>query len=206
MGYHHAGFQVVGLDIEPQPHYPFEFHLGDMLTCSLDGFDAYHASPPCGAHSLASQQWRKAGKVYPSLIEPMRERLRATGKPWVIENVVGAPLVNPTLLNGAFFGLNLRRRRLFETSFPVALPLLPVEGRTGFRMRSAPRSEQDPVVPVGHFPGVEKARQMMGCPWMTQKELAQAIPPVYTEYIGRCLRQYIEADAAMIVEGVRDAP
>src|SRR4030043_482980 len=83
MGYHWAGFEVVGVDIEPQPHFPFEFHQADALTYPLDGFDAYHASPPCQGYSVCTPEHTKGN--WPKLINPIRERLKATGKPYVIE-------------------------------------------------------------------------------------------------------------------------
>ncbi len=189
VGYARAGFEVEGVDIVPQKHYPFKFQLADALTFPLDGYDAYHVSPPCQFASMATQQWRKAGRIYENLIPTTRERLMATGRPYVIENVVGAPyLVNALKLNGAFFGLPLRRTRYFETSFDIPMPLLPTEPASHFRMG---RPHPDGVVvPVGHFSGVQRARDIMGIDWMTQAELAQAIPPAYTFYIGtQLLRQ-----------------
>ena len=100
MGYHRAGFEVVGIDIAPQPNYPFEFVQADAMEFPLDGFDAIHASPPCQAYTALA-----TGK-HPRLIEPMRERLASSGVPWVIENVVGAPLRQPVLLCGSMFGLS----------------------------------------------------------------------------------------------------
>src|SRR4030043_68681 len=92
MGYHWAGFEVVGVDIEPQPHFPFEFHQADALTYPLDGFDAYHASPPCQGYSISRHMlWTKGAE---KLIPATRTQLIVTGKPYVIENVPGAPLVN----------------------------------------------------------------------------------------------------------------
>lgn len=189
MGYHLAGFEVVGVDIKPQPHYPFEFHQADAITYLLENcqrFDCFHASPPCQAYSMASQQWRVSGKEYPDLISETREVLQKTGKPYVIENVPGAPLINPFVLNGAFFGLNVRRTRIFETNFPVMFFLIPPQRKSKFRM-GRPIVEGDDITPVGHFSNVPYARRQMQIDWMTQKELAQAIPPAYTEYIGRIM-------------------
>jgi DNA (cytosine-5)-methyltransferase 1 len=119
MGYHRAGFDVVGVDIRPQLRYPFEFVQADALTFPPDGFDAIHASPPCQRFSTtASLHTAK----YPDLIEPTRRLLAATGLPYVIENVVGAPLVSPIRLCGSSFGLGVRRHRLFECGrFDVVL-------------------------------------------------------------------------------------
>jgi len=193
MGYYLAGFRVVGIDIVSQPHFPFEFYQADALTYPLDGFDAYHASPPCQDSSMASQQWRAAGKVYPRLIAATRDLLISTGKPFVIENVPGSPLLNPTKLNGAFFGMRIRRTRLFETSFEMPLILLPKEERSGFRM-GRPVTEDSIITPVGHFSGCAIARKRMEINWMTQGELAQAIPPAYTEFIGKYLLEALEAN------------
>ena len=198
MGYYRAGFdEIVGVDIKPQKNYPFTFVLGDALEYLREHgheFDFIHASPPCQAYSLAGQQWRGAGKEYADLVEPTRELLILSGKPYVIENVPGAPLINPTILNGAFFGMNLRRTRLFETNPPLPFMLLPKEGPSRFRMGRPPK-KNDPVVPVGHFSNVPRARDVMGIDWMTGAELTQAIPPAYTEYIGRQMLACIEKES-----------
>lgn len=209
-GYHDAGFDVVGLDIEPQPRYPFPFILGDaleVLDCMINGwkyqatdgrwygledFDAFHASTPCQGYTKAAQQWRAAGKEYPDLIAKAREALKATGKPYIIENVPDSPLINPTILNAALFGLRVRRTRLFETSFPMPLVLRPPEEKSNFRM-GRPVKDGDIVTPVGHFSNVGYARRQMGIDWMTRDELAQAIPPAYTNFIGRQLLAVLEA-------------
>lgn len=181
MGLHRAGFEVIGFDIAPQPRYPFEFHQQDTLTVDLSGFDAVWASPPCQLHTMAGQQWRRAGVEYPDLIEPTRRRLMATGKPYIIENVPRAPLVSPIILNGAMFGMRIRRTRLFECSFDPPFFLIPREGKSSFRMDRIPT---DIITPVGHFSGVAMAQNEMGIDWMTRKELSQAIPPAYSEFLG----------------------
>jgi len=190
MGYYRAGFEdITGVDIKPQPNYPFKFIQGDALEyLAFNGsnYDVIHASPPCQAYSMAAQQWRKDGNEYPDLLEPTRKLLIEIGKPYIIENVPGAKLINPTILNGAFFKKNLRRTRLFETSFELPFILLPKEPPSRFRMGRKPR-KNDPVVPVGHFSGVERAKRVMEIDWMNQGELAKAIPPAYTEWIGERL-------------------
>ncbi len=194
VGLARAGFEVEGVDIKPQPHYPFKFYQADALTFCLDGYDAYWASPPCQFGSMATQQWRKAGREYPNLIEAIRLRLIATGKPYVIENVVGEPyLKHPLKLNGAFFGKNLRRTRYFETSFPIDLVLLPKEMKSNFRM-GRPVKEGDILTPVGHFSNISYARRVMGIDWMNRSELTQAIPPVYSEYIGKYWMEYLKGE------------
>lgn len=121
MGYHRAGFDVVGVDIAPQPHYPFEFHQADALTFPFDvfGFAAVHASPPCQEYSVTRSLHRAE---YPTLVEAVRARLLGTGLRYVIENVVGAPLTNCVTLCGSSFGLGVRRHRRFETNWTVWSP------------------------------------------------------------------------------------
>lgn len=205
MGYHRAGFdEIVGVDIEPQPNYPFEFVQADAMEFPLDGFDAIHASPPCqGYSSLRHLPWLK-DRVYPLLIEPTRERLRACGVPWVIENVMRAPLgieFPSFVLCGLSVGLTeITRHRRFESSFWVMVPPCPghaiqQRGRAslGKRYRGSGGVTgisayiADGRTVAGHFTGVERAKRAMGIDWMTQAELAQAIPPAYTEYIGKRL-------------------
>jgi len=190
-GYRLSGFDVTGVDIQPQPKNPHRFVLCDALEFVKDNFhdfDAIHCSPPCQAYSKASKQWRKLGYKYPDLIFQIRELLKNTGKPWVIENVIGSPLVNPTFLNGSMFGLRIHRPRLFETNFPV--PLLLDRCWTPIKMGRTVCSS-GVVQPVGHFSGVEYVAKEMGCQWMGQKELSQAIPPAYTQFIGEALKKFI---------------
>ena len=186
-GYRLAGFDVTGVDVVAQPKNPHRFVLCDALDyVAAHGheYDAIHASPPCQAYTKAGKQWRKAGREYPDLIAATRNALVSAGKPWVIENVPGAPLINPVLLNGSVFGIRVHRPRLFETSFlleqPHVPPMRPVKmGR--------PINEGDVVQPVGHFSGVRYAAKETGLLWMGQAELAQAIPPAYTRYVGAAL-------------------
>jgi DNA (cytosine-5)-methyltransferase 1 len=180
MGYHRAGFDVVGVDIEPQPHYPFEFVQADALTFPLDGFDAIHASPPCQAYSWSARRWDIERA---DLVMPTRARLR--GVPYVIENVVGAPLL---------FGLEVIRHRLFESNVPMVEPFHP-------RHRGTVK-DGTYVTVAGHGGdnikgrGGRAAKQTaMGIDWMDDVELNQAIPPAYTEWIGRRLRELVEAAA-----------
>jgi DNA (cytosine-5)-methyltransferase 1 len=191
MGYHRAGFSVVGVDISPQPRYPFEFVQADALTFPLDGFDAIHASPPCQDYS---RSLRHMATGYPRLIEQVRDRLTAAGLPWVIENVPGAPLPHQTDLFGAhgvelcgsMFGLHIRRHRLFECSFPVAPPrgcdhsgeiINPYNHKARQRFRAV----------HGADPRRGAWQAEMGVPWMTDPESSEAVPPAYTEHIGRQL-------------------
>jgi len=193
MGYYRAGFDVVGVDKDPQPHFPFEFHQADALTYPLDGFDAYHASPPCQHASKIGIMNRilRPGKYHhPDLIAQTRELLRSTGKPYVIENVEGAKLHDPVLLCGSFFGLNLRRHRLFECNFPVfSTPCCHYWQKPRFRSLDHNRKGVACVIGVhGHinFPGELDLRQeAMGIDWMGNSEIVEAVPPAYTEFIGR---------------------
>lgn len=189
MGYYRAGFEVVGVDIKPQPRYPFEFHQADALTYPLEGFDAYHASPPCQAYSKASKQWRIRGKKYPELIDAVRALLETTGRPYIIECVPLAPLRETCVLNGAMFGMNISRMRHFETSFNMPFILLP-PGRKPIKMGRKAKPG-DVVAPVGHFSGVDYVASEMELEGLTQYELSQAIPPVYTEYIGKYLMDFL---------------
>lgn len=197
MGYHRAGFEVVGVDISPQPRYPFEFIQADALDYLKkhgQEFDAIHASPPCQGYSSITPD--KSKHVY--LIAPIREILKTTGKPYVIENVPGARkhLHNPLLLCGTMFGLNVIRHRYFETH--PALWFTPYScshqkkavkcGRTPDRL-----SQYHSI--AGHFPDMDYAKDAMGIDWMKRHELAQAIPPAYTEWIGKELIAIFEASA-----------
>jgi DNA (cytosine-5)-methyltransferase 1 len=186
-GYADAGFAVTGVDIAPQKRYPFPFVQADAVEyVARYGhlFDLVHASPPCQRYSVTKGLHKKE---HPDLVPAIRTALRDAGRPYVIENVPGAPLIDPFLLCGQMFGLPLYRHRLFECSFPVLAPLheahaIPAQGCTG---PSAARAAAPIMCLVGHFSGVPRAREVMGVPWMGQKEIAQAIPPKYTEFIGR---------------------
>lgn len=183
-GYRRAGFtEIVGVDIKPQRHYPFTFIQADALCPPLDfgGFDLIHSSPPCQVHSKTKHL---AGKHHQDLVSPTREMLKASGKPFVIENVPGAPLIDPIALNGFMFDLPLDRERWFESSVALPFVLLPPAHKRAVKMgRQA--IEGDIIQVVGHFSNVPYARKAMGIDWMSQHELAQAIPPVYTEWIGK---------------------
>lgn len=273
MGYHRAGFEVVGVDIEPQRHYPFQFIQADALEYLAECghcYDAIAASPPCQSDTILASLHRSKGTAYDekhkSLTAPVRDLLIASGKPYVIEGVVGAPLIEPILLCGSMFGLQtkcgaqLRRHRLFETNwFCMAPPRCvhtkgtrsidpygtgqamegartigvygghgrdrgleqrticvsgktpwsgPLEGRTigvhGRPQLIEPRSREEVITITGHSAQqnvvknkvrvtytVEQAREAMGIDWMTQAELSQAIPPVYTHLIGLQLMEAI---------------
>jgi DNA (cytosine-5)-methyltransferase 1 len=195
MGYHLAGFDVVGVDVKAQPRYPFAFVQSDALEYVAEHgreFDAIHASPPCQAHSNAQ---KIRGNDHPDLVAPTRAALSVTGRPWIIENVLGAPLINPTLLCGTMFGLNVYRHRLFETSFPVPLILHPAHHAQPVKMGRRVKAG-DVIQVVGNFTDVAYARAAMGIDWMTRDGLSQAIPPAYTEFLGRQLLAVVQRLAA----------
>jgi DNA (cytosine-5)-methyltransferase 1 len=200
VGYARAGFEVVGVDIKPQPHYPFEFWQWDameILAAPDQPFDAIHASPPCQAYAGLSN---KDGR-HPKLIEPVRELLRSTGLPYVIENIVGAPLQPSVVLCGSMFGLRVRRHRLFESN--VMLLQATCQHSAQQRIRAyygkkgwlawTPASAN--VQKKGRTPllrgSVDDAPEDMGVDWMTWDELREAIPPAYTEFVGAQLLRYL---------------
>jgi DNA (cytosine-5)-methyltransferase 1 len=190
VGYARAGFEVVGVDNRPMPRYPYEFYQADALTFPLDGFDAIHASPPCQAHSR-TQKLR--GREHPQLVEPIRERLLATGLPYVIENVPGAPLRNPVVLEGQMFeGLRTQRTRWFETNWHLDVPFMRSPRPAPNTKMGRPPKPGHWLHVVGNCNGVEACRDAMGISWMTGKELAQAIPPAYTELIGSMLMAEVQ--------------
>jgi DNA (cytosine-5)-methyltransferase 1 len=196
MGYHRAGFEVVGVDIAPQPHYPFEFHRGDALHFLAEHwreFDAVHASCPCQRFSGMSNCRPGLADEYPDLIGPTRELLRLTGLPWVMENVVGSPLRPDLVLCGQMFGLELYRHRLFEADVFLWQPDHPVHLLPASR---AGHWTPGTVMSVsGHVAPIAKAREVMGIDWMTRAELAESIPPAYTEHIGRQLLERLAVAA-----------
>lgn len=184
MGYYRAGFDVTGIDIKPQKNYPFTFIQADAMTFPLDGFDAVHASPPCQAYT-AMKVW--STKEHPDLVDAVRERLEASGLPYVIENVPGAPLNNPIVLCGVMFDLMVYRHRLFETNKPLHPHPHPHPHKARPIKAGRPVREGEIITVVGNFSDVKYARKAMGIDWMTRNELSQAIPPAYTEFIGKQL-------------------
>lgn len=196
-GYQQAGFHVVGIDLNPQPNYcGDEFIQADgisflhqWLRFGGEQFDAIHASPPCQGYSAMSTCRPGLAEEYPRLIEPVRDLLEASGLPYVIENVVGAPLRNPTLLCGQMFGLELYRHRLFETSWPLPLILHPEHTMPASK---AGHWKPGTVMSVaGHVAPIAKAREVMGIDWTTREELAEAIPPAFTEWVGAALIEHL---------------
>lgn len=172
MGYHRAGFEVVGVDIDPQPRYPFEFHQDDAMVYPLAGFDAVHASPPC-QHYAPVTRWRGNQDNHPDYLGRVRDRLTGWGGPWVIENVPGAPFEPDVVLCGSQFGLPFRRHRWFWTSWPSFALAAPCQHR-----RSDFSFDHGGKQPESIY------RDAIGCGWMTVLESREAIPPAYTEWIG----------------------
>lgn len=211
VGYHRAGFDVTGVDHRPQKRFPFQFILADALEYVREHgheYHAIHASPPCQAYCDLKGMWNK--REHPDLIQPTRDLLLSIGMPYVIENVPGAPLMASVMLCGTMFnlgcnGAELWRHRYFETSF--SLPLTPpcqhyqrdkvigVYGGHGKDRRrvvtvvgsSGGRSNRDGTQ---QFSTAER-REAMGIDWMTGTELSQAIPPAYTEWIGKQLLKIV---------------
>lgn len=199
MGYHRAGFDVVGVDIEPQPEYPFEFHQADAMTFPLDGFDVIHASPPCQRFSQASRCRPGLAEEYPDLVGPIRERLKAADVLYIIENVPGAPLINPTMLCGQMFGLDLFRHRMFETNFELPFMLhshSKVGSKAGYAGGKHGWRPGRIVSVAGNCNPIAECRRAMGIDWTTRRQLAEAIPPAYTEFIGQYAMDELERRAA----------
>lgn len=189
MGYHRSGFDVVGVDIDPQPNYPFTFHQADAMDENLwFEFDAIHASPPCQAFTAYKRRGDGVGDGYPNLIPELRAALKATELPYVIENVPGAPLENPVQLCGSAFGLGVRRHRLFETNWALMVPPCAHGLQRGDYPQATNRTNRRKTCEVGvwRIPlAVQQAA--MGIDWMTLAELTEAVPPAFTEHIGRQL-------------------
>jgi DNA (cytosine-5)-methyltransferase 1 len=216
MGLHRAGFEVVGVDLEPQPNYPFEFVQADALH-ALSGivhkadpldFDAIHASPPCQAYSDLQ---KRTGREYPDLVGPVRELLILSRKPYVIENVEGAPLRDPIRICGASMpGLRVIRHRLFESNVPLVgvpcpakHPLVFTHDKRKAHYGRLDQNEAFVQVTGGGNCTVANKAAAMGIDWMTGAELNEAIPPPYGEWIGWQLR-FALARQAQKAE-VRDA-
>lgn len=186
-GYSRAGFEVVGVDINPQPRYPFEFHRANALEY-LDEhghkFDVIHASPPCQGYSnLRHISKAKSIKNNPLLIDPVRYLLKKIGKPYIIENVESAPLENPIMLCGTMFGMKTTRHRLFETNPPLWFP--PSSCNHSGELYSVLTKSCRPAGDLRSKSSHNLGKSIMGIDWMTQYELGEAIPPVYTEWIGK---------------------
>lgn len=190
MGYHMVGFEVVGIDVKKQKRYPFEFIQKDALEVLQDmdylrQFDLIHASPPCQTHSatrhLRNAQGKSTDKV--DLIPQTREGLIAGGVPYIIENVMGAPLIDPVMLCGSAFGLKVRRHRIFESN--LKLQGTKCDHKTQGRPVGIYGSMRDEIPNGGRTAKtMQEAHKAMDIDWMIWGELVEAIPPAYTEYLG----------------------
>jgi DNA (cytosine-5)-methyltransferase 1 len=181
MGYHRAGFEVTGVDIEPQPNYPFEFVRADAMTFPLAGFDVIHASPPCQAYAESAQDRKRDDN--PDLLLPVLERLGATGKPYVIENIPTAPMPGSVVLCGSTFDLPIvRHRRFWVVPDLILVPSLCHQGKYARSVDHGPRFAP---YAQGSWEARWRAEVLpVVWPWMMLNEAGQAIPPAYTEFIG----------------------
>jgi DNA (cytosine-5)-methyltransferase 1 len=190
-GYSNAGFEVTGIDLKHGKRYPYQYIRGDVMDYVNDidflrSFDVIHASPPCQTFSatkhLRNAQGKSTSKM--DLVEPVRSALLAAGIPYIIENVPGAPLINPVMLCGSAFGLKVRRHRLFESSESL-------EGtQCNHKAQGKPvgiyGSMRDEIPGGGHTAKtMSEAHEAMGIDWMIWGELVESIPPMYTEFIGK---------------------
>lgn len=190
-GYQLAGFEVVGVDIKKQKRYPYEFIQADCLELMKDmdflkSFDVIAASPPCQTHSITQHLRNAQGKSTDKidLIPQTREALVASGKPYVIENVPGSPLINPIQMCGSHFGLKVRRHRRFESNLPLVGS--PCKHKEQGKPVGIYGSMRDEIPGGGHTAKtIEQAREAMGIDWMIWGELVEAIPPIYTQEIGK---------------------
>jgi DNA (cytosine-5)-methyltransferase 1 len=205
VGYARAGFEVVGVDVKPQPRYPFEFIQADALALEpkfLATFDAIHASPPCQSYSDLAKRNKNADE-WPRLIEPVRAMLLATGLPYAIENVDGAPLIDPVVLCGTMFPeLRVIRHRLFEANFEIVAPPHGKHPKVHtFDKRKAHYGKTDESKDFVQVTGggnctIAAAREAMGIDWMTKNEINEAIPPAYAEFVGRSMLRHIDSLAS----------
>lgn len=199
VGYARAGFEVVGVDLNPQPHYPFEFIQADVLALDpafVASFDAIHASPPCQAYTgMQRINTRAPKRDHPKLVEPVRDMLIASGLPYVMENVPGAPLIDPIMLCGSMFNLGVRRHRLFELNFYALTP--PCRHKESARPIAVygdhPQQPGDKTYRVNRARTLLEGQEAMGIDWMPWRPLTQAIPPAFTQWIGERLLPLIAA-------------
>lgn len=199
MGYHRAGFDIVGIDIAPQRRYPFEFHQADAfayLSEHHEEFDAVHASPECRDHTALTSRAGFKGTGWQ--LAEIRRMLEEIGKPYIIENVPGAPMRKDAVLCGGMFGLRTYRHRWFESNVPLTAPEHPKHViRTSTKNRRRDWGAGLHVSVTGDV-GTYVGRQAMGIEWMTGNELSQAIPPAYTEHLGRQLMAHLNGACAPV--------
>jgi DNA (cytosine-5)-methyltransferase 1 len=201
-GYYRAGFEIVGVDISPQPNYPFKFVQADAFALDLEflsSFDVIHASPPCQSYSDLARRNRN-GHMWPRLVEPVRELLQASGLPYVIENVEGAPLLDPVVLCGTMFPkLRVIRHRLFESNIPLSAPkhqrhpLVFTHDKRKLHYGTLDQNTSFVQVTGGGNCSVANAKDAMGIDWMTKAELNESIPPAYSNHLGRQIKSFVQA-------------
>ncbi len=191
MGLYRAGFEVMGVDLRPQPRYPFAFVQADALDFDLGRFDFVWASPPCQAHSALRHLREEID--YACFIDPIRKKLEAWGGPFVIENVPKAPLRNWMQLCGSSFGLKVRRHRIFESNIFFLTPScrhieqgrpIDVSGTGGRRINRRP---DDHGGNTNKPRSIQEAQEAIGIYWATRYGISQAIPPAYSEFIGKAI-------------------
>lgn len=212
VGYERAGFDVVGIDLEPHSDYPYRLMVANVMELLaipefLVAFDVVHASPPCPRYSSATPTENR--DKHPDLVEPVRNALVQWGGAYIIENVPGAPLLNPVLMCGASLGLaadcrdghrrQLKRHRLFESNLPLMSPGCGCDGRQkiGVYGDGGGGARTQNAQGGGYKGHPEESRQAMGIDWMrNRKDLSDAIPPAYTQYLGEPLIEQIGRTAA----------
>lgn len=197
-GYADAGFEVVGVDIEPQPRYPFEHHVADALEFLVGHwreFDAIHASPPCQSYTPLGALHRHI--EYPDLLTVTRESLEATDLPYIIENVMAAPMRADAVLCGGIFGLRTYRHRQFESNVGITAPPHPRHViRTATKRRRELWDQGWHVSVTGDVGTYVGPPAALGIDWMSGNELCQAIPPAYTQWLGAQVMDYLQVVAA----------
>jgi DNA (cytosine-5)-methyltransferase 1 len=184
-GYHRAGFSVTGVDMCKQPNYPFEFFHTDALEFLEENgkdYDVIAASPPCQCYTPLRAL--HPGKEYPDLLPITRVQLILSGKPWIMENVMTAPM-GGVVLCGGMFGLRVYRHRRFASSMPLTAPRHPKHRVLTSTLKGQKCWDAGLNISVTGAVTVSVARLAMGIDWMGGKEISQAIPPSYTEYLGK---------------------
>lgn len=197
-GYARAGFEVTGVDIAKQKRYPFTFIQGDALEILKDRefiaqFDVIAASPPCQTHSITQHLRNAQGKSTKKidLLPQTREALIATGKPYIIENVVGAPMIDAVICCGSAFDLKVRRHRQFESNIKLTGTIC--DHKKQGRPVGVYGSMRDNIPKGGRTAhSIEEAREAMGIDYMLWGDLVEAIPPAYTEYLGKQIWQALK--------------
>lgn len=193
-GYAKAGFTITGVDINPQPKYPYDFIQGDAIECLLHHgheYDFIHASPPCQGYSNLTPEAHKS--KYKKSISGLRDILIKMNKPYCIENVAGAKneMIMPTMLCGSMFGLRTQRHRYFETNFNLNIPMKCDHSTIPLLVTTASKASREKRFKLGIKPkSVSNSVLAYGIDWMDFNGLKECIPPAYTEYIGD---QYIQS-------------